>query len=115
MFSSEDLELFFTYGHRRSCSIMQRNSIEDAEITKKMEELLQDDSDPLVFDKISHDGCGKYKERVNIESDLLDMEVCIMDVLFKLSNTISHFSLEISSTASLLRLSLTASTRRLRI
>ena len=94
---------------------MQRNSIEDAEITKKMEELLQDDSDPLVFDKISHDGCGKYKERVNIESDLLDMEVCIMDVLFKLSNTISHFSLEISSTASLLRLSLTASTRRLRI
>ena len=115
MFSSEDLELFFTYGHRRSCSIMQRNSIEDAEITKKMEELLQDDSDPLVFDKISHDGCGKYKERVNIESDLLDMEVCIMDVLFKLSNTISHFSLEISSTASLLRLSLTASIRRLRI
>jgi len=70
----QDLELFFTYGHRRSCSIMQRNSIEDAEITKKMEELLQDDSDPLVFDKISHDGCGKYKERVNIESDLLDME-----------------------------------------
>ena len=41
MFSSEDLELFFTYGHRRSCSIMQRNSIEDAEITKKMEELLE--------------------------------------------------------------------------
>ena len=110
MFSSEDLELFFTYGHRRSCSIMQRNSIEDAEITKKMEELLQDDSGLLVFDKISHDGCGKYKERVNIESDLLDMEVCIMDVLnsVKLNNTISHFSLEISLTASLLRLSLTA-------
>ena len=95
---------------------MQRNSIEDAEITKKMEELLQDDSDPLVFDKISHDGCGKYKERVNIESDLLDMEVCIMDVLNSLNLiTISYFSLEISSTASLLRLSLTASIRRLRI
>merc|ERR1712172_353897 len=36
----QDVDLFFSYVHRRSCSILQRNKEEDPEITKKMKELI---------------------------------------------------------------------------
>merc|ERR1711970_1482773 len=36
----QDVDLFLSYVHRRSCSILQRQAEEDPEITKKMKELI---------------------------------------------------------------------------
>ena len=72
----QGLELFFTYGHRRSCSILQRSSTEDPGITERMRDLLyrqiEDTRDD--FNKINQEGCDYDKERVNIGRDL-DQEV----------------------------------------
>ena len=72
----QDLELFFTYGHRRSCSILQRNSTEDASITQRMSELLKfEDGREDGLEKIDQSSCQQRQQRVNIETDLLDVEV----------------------------------------
>ena len=72
----QGLELFFTYGHRRSCSILQRSSTEDPGITERMRDLLyrqiEDTRDD--FNKINQEGCDYDKERLNIGRDL-DQEV----------------------------------------
>ena len=61
----QDLELFFTYGHRRSCSILQRNSTEDASITQRMSELLKSASE-LEFD-------GFNKTTEDVKNDALEL------------------------------------------
>ena len=65
------MELFFTFGHRRSCSILQRDSIEDTDITERMSTLLDEEIDDASsdFDKIKQEGCEYGKERVNIDVD----------------------------------------------
>ena len=65
------MELFFTFGHRRSCSILQRDSIEDADITERMSNLLDAEIDEASkdFDKIKHEGCEYGKKKVNIDVD----------------------------------------------
>jgi len=64
--------LFFSYVHRRSCSILQRAKEEDPEITKKMSELIdgQIENASHDFDKIKQVGCEHGKEKVlNIDVD----------------------------------------------
>merc|ERR1712168_663790 len=55
----QDMDLFFTYAHRLSCSIMQRSPEEDPAITSKMRKLLDNQVDDAShdFDKIKHEGC----------------------------------------------------------
>jgi len=68
----QDIDLFFSYVHRRSCSILQRAKEEDIEITKKMSELIdsQIDNASHDFDKIKQVGCEHGKEKVlNIDVD----------------------------------------------
>jgi len=68
----QDIDLFFSYVHRRSCSILQRAQEEDPEITKKMSELIdsQIDNASHDFDKIKQAGCEHGKEKVlNIDVD----------------------------------------------
>ena len=62
----QDMDLFFTYAHRRSCSILQRAKEEDPEITKQMSELIdrQVENASHDFDKIKQDGCAHGKEKV---------------------------------------------------
>merc|ERR1719232_52811 len=50
----QDMDLFFTFAHRRSCSILQRDSAEDADITQRMSTLLDEQIDDAShdFDKI---------------------------------------------------------------
>merc|ERR1712234_57811 len=62
----QDMDLFFTYAHRLSCSIMQRRSEEDSAITNRMRELLnsQVENASHDFDKIKQEGCEYNKERV---------------------------------------------------
>merc|ERR1711953_1462727 len=73
----QGLQLFFTYGHRRSCSILQRSSTEDPAITERMRDLLyaqiEDTRDD--FKKITQEGCDYDKESVNIDLEG-DSEVC---------------------------------------
>merc|ERR1712055_33579 len=67
-----DMDLFFTYAHRLSCSIMQRSPEEDPVITNKMRKLLDNQVDDAShdFDKIKHEGCDYDKEKVlNIDVD----------------------------------------------
>merc|ERR1711892_354366 len=68
----QDIDLFLSYVHRRSCSILQRAKEEDPEITKKMSELIdgQIDNASHDFDKIKQVGCEHGKEKVlNIDVD----------------------------------------------
>merc|ERR1712102_12353 len=68
----QDMDLFFTFAHRRSCSILQRNKEEDPEITRKMKELVdsQVDNASHDFDKIKQEGCEHGKDTVlNIDVD----------------------------------------------
>jgi len=68
----QDIDLFFSYVHRRSCSILQRAKEEDPEITKKMSELIdgQIENASHDFDKIKQVGCEHGKEKVlNIDVD----------------------------------------------
>ena len=66
------MDLFFTYAHRLSCSILQRRPEEDPAITNKMRELLDNQVENAShdFDKIKHEGCDYNKEKVlNIDVD----------------------------------------------
>merc|ERR1712055_1284354 len=68
----QDVDLFFSYVHRRSCSILQRAKEEDIEITNKMKELLdsQIENASHDFDKIEQAECEHDKEKVlNIDVD----------------------------------------------
>merc|ERR1712117_109847 len=68
----QDMDLFFTYAHRRSCSILQRQAEEDPEVTKKMKELIdsQIENASHDFDIIKQEGCEHGKEKVlNIDVD----------------------------------------------
>merc|ERR1712168_1285793 len=68
----QDMDLFFTYAHRLSCSIMQRKQEEDPEITNKMKELIdsQIENASHDFDIIKQEGCEHGKEKVlNIDVD----------------------------------------------
>merc|ERR1712215_351456 len=68
----QDVDLFFSYVHRRSCSILQRLKEEDIEITNKMKELLdaQIENASHDFDKIEQAECDHDKEKVlNIDVD----------------------------------------------
>merc|ERR1711963_371960 len=68
----QDVDLFLSYVHRRSCSILQRNKEEDPEITRKMKELVdsQVDNASHDFDKIKQEGCEHGKDTVlNIDVD----------------------------------------------
>jgi len=68
----QDMDLYFTYAHRLSCSILQRDSVENAEITKRMRDLVDSQVEDAShdFDKIKQEGCDYNKERVlNIDVD----------------------------------------------
>merc|ERR1712126_335973 len=68
----QDVDLFLSYVHRRSCSILQRQAEEDPEITKKMKELIdsQIENASHDFDVIKQEGCEHGKEKVlNIDVD----------------------------------------------
>merc|ERR1719244_2123103 len=68
----QDMDLFFTYAHRRSCSILQRQAEEDVAITERMRKLIdsQIENASHDFDKIKQEGCEYNKERVlNIDVD----------------------------------------------
>merc|ERR1719464_1527318 len=68
----QDMDLFFTYAHRRSCSILQRSSTEDTDITDRMSQLLDGEIEDAShdFDKIKQEGCEYDKEKVlNIDVD----------------------------------------------
>merc|ERR1711902_209741 len=68
----QDVDLFFTYAHRRSCSILQRKPEENSAITNRMRELLnsQVENASHDFDKIKQEGCEYNKEKVlNIDVD----------------------------------------------
>merc|ERR1739838_593514 len=68
----QDVDLFFSYVHRRSCSILQRSKEEDPAIIKKMSELIdsQIENASHDFDKIKQVGCEHGKEKVlNIDVD----------------------------------------------
>merc|ERR1712168_485805 len=68
----QDMDLFFTYAHRLSCSIMQRKQEEDSTITERLKGLLnsQVENASHDFDKIKQEGCEYNKEKVlNIDVD----------------------------------------------
>merc|ERR1711902_35864 len=68
----QDVDLFLSYVHRRSCSILQRQAEEDPEVTKKMKELIdsQIENASHDFDIIKQEGCEHGKEKVlNIDVD----------------------------------------------
>jgi len=68
----QDVNLLFTFAHRRSCSILQRESRENMEYTKKMAILL-DQQIPNAshdFDKISHDDCDYDSSNGDINIDV---------------------------------------------
>merc|ERR1712241_229965 len=46
----QDMDLFFTYAHRRSCSILQRASVEDASITERLSQLLDGEIEDASHD-----------------------------------------------------------------
>merc|ERR1712020_236620 len=68
----QDVDLFLSYVHRRSCSILQRQPEEDPEITNNMKELIdsQIENASHDFDIIKQEGCEHGKEKVlNIDVD----------------------------------------------
>merc|ERR1712098_982111 len=68
----QDIDVFFTFAHRRSCSILQRSLDEDPNITEKMKKTIDEQIDDAShdFDKIKHDGCEYGKEKaLNIDVD----------------------------------------------
>merc|ERR1712213_183115 len=68
----QDMDLFFTFAHRRSCSILQRDPIEENSITEKMAALIDEEVNDAShdFDKIKQEGCDYDKEKVlNIDVD----------------------------------------------
>merc|ERR1711963_305572 len=68
----QDMDLFFTFAHRRSCSILQRSPTEDEDITQRMSALLDGQIDEAShdFDRIKQEGCEYNKEKVlNIDVD----------------------------------------------
>merc|ERR1711902_371891 len=68
----QDMDLFLSYVHRRSCSILQRSSTEDTDITERMSALLDGQIEEAShdFDRIKQEGCEYNKEKVlNIDVD----------------------------------------------
>ena len=66
------MDLFFTFAHRRSCSILQRDPVENTDTTEKMSAMIDAAVDDAShdFDKIKHEDCDYDKERVlNIDVD----------------------------------------------
>merc|ERR1712077_190142 len=66
------MDLFLTYAHRRSCSILQREAAEAAGLTEKMSSPLdaQIEEASHDFDRIKQEGCEYNKEKVlNIDVD----------------------------------------------
>ena len=66
----QDMELFFTFGHRRSCSILQRNQEEDLGITKRMKTLLNEQVFNASHDfiKVKHGSCVKdEQEKISVD------------------------------------------------
>ena len=85
----QDMDLFFTYAHRRSCSILQRDQKEDAAVTERMRNMIDGQIEDAShdFDRIKQAGCDYNKERVlNIDVDKIlglkgDSAVSVQDVL----------------------------------
>jgi len=68
----QDIDVFFTFAHRRSCSILQRSQEEDQDITDRMKKVIDDQIDNAShdFDKIKQDECDYGKEKaLNIDVD----------------------------------------------
>merc|ERR1711915_227702 len=61
----QDVDLFFTSAHRRSCSILQRKTEEDLSITQKMYRVLDEQVEDAShdFDKINQEDCEHEKEK----------------------------------------------------
>merc|ERR1711994_181166 len=70
----QGLELFFTYGHRRSCSILQRDPREIQEVTDKMKALVATlfpgGSAGDDFTKVKQEGCDLDKEVTSIDQEV---------------------------------------------
>merc|ERR1712126_686806 len=94
----QDVDLFLSYVHRRSCSILQRQAEEDPEITKKMKELIdsQIENASHDFDVIKQEGCEHGKEKVlNIDVDKilgLKGDSGVKDLFSKMSSKYLVFS-----------------------
>ena len=72
----QDVDLLLTFAHRRSCSILQRDRVEDPAITRSLkafldEELGEDASHD--FDAIDQTGCADpdRESAINIDVDRL--------------------------------------------
>ena len=93
----QDMDLFFTYAHRRSCSILQRDPTEDENITERMSNMLDSEIEEAShdFDKIKQGGCDYNKEKVlNIDVDKIlglkgDSQVTLTFSLFKVTGELS--------------------------
>jgi len=61
----QEIDLFITTGHRRSCSMLQRAVEEDEAITSKLTELLdsQVPDSSHDFDPIKQEGCEHGREK----------------------------------------------------
>jgi len=93
----QDMDLFFTFAHRRSCSILQRDSAEDADITERMSTLLDEQIDDAShdFDKIKQEGCEYEKEKViNIDVDKILGLKGNSEVRDIVDETVSEFEFE---------------------
>jgi len=58
----QDVDLYITFAHRISCSILQRNPTEDPEITKKLKDSVEEKY-THDFDKIDQEGCEYAREK----------------------------------------------------
>jgi len=67
----QDLNLFITKAHRRSCSILQRNAVEDSNITDKMFTILDSQLEDAShdFDRIKQDKCDYGENGFKIDVD----------------------------------------------
>merc|ERR1712029_1103840 len=93
----QDMDLFLTYAHRRSCSILQRDAAEDAGLTEKMSTLLDEQIDDAShdFDKIKQEGCEYEKEKViNIDVDKILGLKGNSEVRDIVDETVSEFEFE---------------------
>ena len=68
----QDVDLFFTSAHRRSCSILQRKKEEDLSITQKMYRVLDEQVEDAShdFDKINQEDCEhEMEKKLSIDVD----------------------------------------------
>merc|ERR1712213_184758 len=93
----QDMDLFFTFAHRRSCSILQRSPTEDEDITQRMSALLDGQIDEAShdFDRIKQEGCDYDKEKViNIDVDKILGLKGNSEVRDIVDETVSEFEFE---------------------